>query len=158
MCDNFYNRVKNYVMSFYIPIVVAIPITPFVGWFEKYVFGDWEFLKFLVVLMIVDTLMGFLHHIKKKDFSVEGFEKILIKVICYGCALIVAHDLSSYKILGASIGGFEWFRVTICTALIVREALSILNNIQKVYPNVLPPRIRKYLKYYDETGEIKKNL
>ena len=134
MYDNFYNRVKNYVMSFYIPIVVAIPITPFVGWFEKYVFGDWEFLKFLVVLMIVDTLIGFLHHIKKKDFSVEGFEKILI------------------------IGGFEWFRVTICTALIVREALSILNNIQKVYPNVLPPRIRKYLKYYDETGEIKKNL
>ena len=73
MYDNFYNRVKKYVMSFYIPIVVAIPITPFVGWFEKYVFGDWEFLKFLVVLMIVDTLMGFLHHIKKDVYKRQVF-------------------------------------------------------------------------------------
>lgn len=141
-------------MSFYIPIVVAVPITPIMGYFEKYVFGDWMFLNYLVVLIVLDTLIGFVYHIMKKDFSIEGFEKILIKLICYGCALIVAHNLSSFKVLGSPVSGFEWFRVTICAALMVREGLSIINNIQKIYPDILPPRIRKYLKYYDDNGDF----
>lgn len=151
-----YKVLRNYMISFYYPILIAIPISPILTWFEKYVFGDWEFLKFLIVLIVVDTILGIFNSLKKKSLSLSGFEKVLTKLISYGCALIVAHNLSSYRILGEIVTGFDWFRTTICTALIVRESLSILNNIQKVYPNVLPPRIRKYLKYYDETGQLKK--
>ena len=31
--------------------MIALPITPFIELFEKYVFGDWEFVKYLVVLV-----------------------------------------------------------------------------------------------------------
>lgn len=150
-------KMQNYLASFYLPVILSIPIAPILGWFEKYVFGDWEFLKFLVVLMIVDTLLGLIIHTKKRDLSVQGFEKIIIKVICYGAALIVAHNLSSYRVLGEVIEGFNWFRTTICSSLIIRESLSILNGIQNLYPNILPARVRKYLKYYDDKGEFKKN-
>lgn len=148
---------KGYAMSFWYPLLIAIPISPIHGWFEKYVFGDWEFLKFLVILMVVDTVLGFWNHFKEKDLSLEGFEKILIKLICYGSALIVAHNLSSFQVLGEVISGFSWFRFTICTALIVREALSIFKQIDKLSPGIVPIRIKKYLKYYDDNGEFKNN-
>lgn len=154
MNDRIYIRMKNYLMSFIYPILFAIPISPITAWFEKYVFNDWGFVKFLVVLMCVDTVMGFIYHLMKKDFSLEGFEKIFIKLICYGSALIVAHNLSSYTILGSPVSGFAWFRVAVCTALIVREGLSIFNLIDKISPDIVPPRIKKYLKYYDEEGKF----
>lgn len=148
-------KMKGYAMSFWYPILIAIPISPIQGWFEKYIYGDWEFLKFLVILMVVDTFLGIWNHFKKKDLSLEGFEKILIKLICYGSALIVAHNLSSFQILGSSIDGFSWFRSTICTALVIRESLSIFKQIDKLSPGTIPSRIRKYLKYYDDNGEMK---
>ena len=148
-------KMKQYLMSFYLPIIVAIPFSPIIACFEKYVFGDWEFVKYLVAAMAIDTALGFVHHLLKKDFSIEGFEKILIKIICYGSALAVAHILSSFTVLGDQIIGFIWFRTTIYTALLVRECLSILNNIDKIKPDIIPPRIKKHLKYYDETGEIR---
>lgn len=154
MNNRYLNRMKNYLMSFWLPILVAIPLSPFTGWFEKYIFGDWEFLKFLVILMSVDTFLSVWFHIKKKDISLEGFQKILIKVICYGSALIVAHTMGNFTVEGALIPGFHWFRMVICTALIVREALSIFKKIEKLYPGLLSPRIKRYLKYYDETGEF----
>lgn len=141
-------------MSFLYPILIAVPTTPFVAWFEKYVFSDWEFVKFLIVLMCVDTFLGFVYHIKKKDISIEGFEKILIKIICYGAALIVAHNLSSYTVMGSSIGGFAWFRAFVCSALLVREGASIFSLTDRISPGLVPPRIRKYLRHYDETGQF----
>lgn len=150
-------KMHQYLMSFHIPILLAIPFSPIVVVFEKYVFGDWEFVKYLVTAMIIDTLLGFIHHLLQKDFSIEGFEKIFVKVICYGSALAVAHILSSFTVLGDPIEGFIWFRTTIYTALLIRECLSILNNVDKLKPDIVPSRIKRYLKYYDETGEIRKD-
>ena len=40
--------------------IMALPIAPLLEVIEKYVFGDWEFVKYLFVLVIFDTLLGFL--------------------------------------------------------------------------------------------------
>lgn len=157
MNDRYLYRMKSYLMSFIHPILIAVPISPVVLWFEKYVFNDWEFVKFLVVLMIMDTVLGFAYHLIKHNFSVEGFEKIFIKLLCYGAALIVAHNLSSFTINGDPVQSFNWFRVLICTALMVREGLSIFKMIDRLSPSLVSPRIKKYLKYYDETGEFPKD-
>lgn len=158
MNDRHLDRMKSYVMSFMYPILIAVPISPLILWFEKYVFNDWEFVKFLVVLMVVDTILGFAFHLKKHDISLEGFEKIIIKLLSYGAALIVAHNLSSFTIAGDPVSSFNWFRALICTALMVREGLSIFKMIDRLSPGLISPRIKKYLKYYDEEGEFPKKI
>ena len=62
-----------------------------VDWIEKYIFRDWEFLKFLVVLIVIDTLVSWVFHLRKKDFSSKGFAMIMTKLFVYSCLLIVAH-------------------------------------------------------------------
>ena len=147
---------KSYLGSFCYPILIALPLSPIVDWIEKYIFKDWEFLKFLVVLIIVDTLISWVFHLKKKDFSSKGFGMILTKIFVYGCLLIVAHVLGEYTIDGQTTTTFTWFRSLMSTALIVRESISIVENSGKINPSLVPVWVRKYLREFDENGFLRK--
>lgn len=147
---------KSYLGSFCYPILIALPLSPIVDWIEKYIFKDWEFLKFLVVLIIVDTLISWVFHLKQKDFSSKGFGMILTKIFVYGCLLIVAHVLGEYTIDGHTTTTFTWFRSLMSTALIVRESISIVENSGKINPNLVPVWVRKYLREFDENGFLRK--
>lgn len=147
---------KSYLGSFCYPILIALPLSPIVDWIEKYIFKDWEFLKFLVVLIIVDTLISWVFHLKQKDFSSKGFGMILTKIFVYGCLLIVAHVLGEYTIDGQTTTTFTWFRSLMCTALIVRESISIVENSGKINPSLVPVWVRKYLREFDENGFLRK--
>lgn len=146
---------KAYLGSFCYPLLVAIPLSPIVDLIEKYIFKDWEFLKFLVVLIVVDTLVSWVFHLRQKDFSSKGIGMIFTKLFVYACLLVVAHVLGGYTINGESTETFTWFRSLICTALIVREAVSIVENSGKINPNLVPSWIRKYLRDFDENGFLK---
>lgn len=149
-------KVINYIASFFYPLLVAIPLTPIVDWIEKYIFKDWEFLKYLVVLIAIDTVISWLYHFMHKDFSSKGFGMILIKLIIYSSLLVVGHVLGSYTIDGQTTTTFTWFRTLICTSLLVRETISIVENVGKINPNLVPLWIRKYLKDFDENGFLSK--
>jgi phage-related holin len=125
-----------------------------IGW-KKYIFRDWEFLKFLVVLIVIDTLVSWVFHLRKKDFSSKGFAMIMTKLFVYSCLLIVAHVLGGYTIDGQVTTTFTWFRSLMSTALIVRESVSIVENAGKISPNLVPSWIRKYLRDFDENGFLK---
>ena len=47
--------------------LIALPLSPLLELFERYVFGDWEFVKWLIVLVCVDTVLGFVKHWLSKD-------------------------------------------------------------------------------------------
>lgn len=152
------NRFKNYIYSFYFPIFLSIPIsfsntTLFI---EQYVFRDWEFLKYLMILIVVDTLVSWVYHIKNRDFSSKGFAMIITKLIIYCALLIVSHVLGNFTIEGGSIESYAWFKSIICNALIIRESISIVENTSKLCPNLVPSRIKKYLADFDENGFSKR--
>ena len=147
--------IKAYLGSFCYPLLVAIPLSPIVDWIEKYIFRDWEFLKFLVVLIVIDTLVSWVFHLTKKDFSSKGFAMIITKLFVYSCLLIVAHVLGGYTIDGQITTTFTWFRSLMSTALIVRESVSIVENAGKISPNLVPSWVRKYLRDFDENGFLK---
>ena len=46
------SKFKNYIYSFYFPILLSIPISfsNTASFIEQYVFRDWEFLKYLMIL------------------------------------------------------------------------------------------------------------
>lgn len=150
-------NLTSYMGSYAYPLLFAIPISPLVNWFEKYVFHDWEFVKYLVVLIIIDTLISWVYHIREKDFSSKGFGMILVKLFSYTALLSLGHILSSYTIQSNEVTTFTWINSLICTSLLIREGISIVENISKLNPNLVPTWLRKFLQDFDENGFIKKN-
>ena len=156
MRKTFYNM-RKYAASFIMPVLVSIPLSPLIGIVEKYLFADWEYLKFLIIFMIIDTLASWWYHFKKKDFSSKGFSQLFTKIIIYSLLLIIAHGFASYSIGGETIEAMKWFRTFICTALLVREAISIVEKFDKIKPGIIPESITKRLKSFEDKGKFDKN-
>lgn len=157
MYNKYINKTKKYAASFFIPFMAAIPLYPAVAIIEKYLFSDWEFLKYLIVFMTIDTLTSWWYHIREKSFSSKGFARLFTKIIIYSILLIIAHGFAAHTVSGEIIEPLKWFRTFICTALMVREGLSIIENLNKIMPGIIPPAITKYLNDFDENGKFKKN-
>ena len=149
-------KTRAYATSFVIPLLLAIPIAPIVARIEKYLFSDWEFLKFLILFMTIDTLVSWWYHIKQKTFSSKGFAQLFTKIIIYSLLLILSHGFAVHTIGGETLDPLKWFRTFICTALMVREGISIVENMNKIKPGIIPPAITKYLKGFDEHGKFNK--
>jgi toxin secretion/phage lysis holin len=147
---------RKYLHSFIPPVIISIPLSILVELFEKYIFSDWDFLRFLVVFLILDTLTSWWYHIREKDFSSKGFAQLFVKLIIYSILLIVAHVFTGYTIQSNPEVVFDWFGTFICTALLVREGISIVENLNKIKPGLIPKIITKYLKDFDEKGIYKK--
>lgn len=151
-------KFKSYLYSFYLPIILSIPLSfsTTTSFIEQYVFRDWEFLKYLMILVVIDTIVSWIYHLKNKDFSSKGFGMIAIKLIIYSSLLIVSHVIGNFTVEGGSIESYTWFRSVVCNALIIRESISIVENASKLYPGLVPQRIKKYLDDFDENGSLKK--
>ena len=136
--------------------LVSIPLSPIAELFEKYVFGDWEFVKFLIVLISLDTLLGFVKHYIAKDVDSRAFAMIAKKLIAYSAVMILSHVLSNFAVDGESVESFVWFRYFACSALMVREAISIIENSEEILPGFFPKSVISRLKGFDsDTGEKK---
>jgi toxin secretion/phage lysis holin len=131
-------------------------IAPFISFVNKYIFSDWQFAVFLVVICGVDTLLGAYKAIKLKEFSSKGFEMVFKKIIIYTCTLITVHVLVHFSIGNKAASVFAWFDYVIFSAIMVREAISIFENIAIIDPDAFPKSILKYLKQFDSfTGEFR---
>lgn len=150
-------ELQKYMFSFLIPCLIAIPFSWLFDLFERYIFADWEFLRFLIVFMTLDTVVSWWYHIKQRDFSSKGFSRLFVKIIIYSVLLIIAHGFATYTIAGEQVEPLKWFRSFICTALLIRESISIVENLNKIMPGIIPPIITRYLNDFDENGRFKKN-
>lgn len=130
-------------------IMLSVPFSMITGFFEKYIFSDWEFVKWLIVLMAVDTVLGFIKHFIRNDISSRAWGMILKKIIIYSSVLALTHVLSNFCVAGIQVDSFLWFRTFACTALIVREGLSIIENIEEIYPGFFPSWVVKRFKEFD---------
>ena len=147
--------------------LIALPLSPFLELFERYVFGDWEFVKWLIVLVCVDTVLGFVKHWLSKDISSKAYGMIGRKLIIYSCVLVpvsythlrahetvlvLSHVMGNFSIAGQVVDSFVWFRYFACTALMVREALSIIENVEEICPGFFPKAIINKLKGFDNVS------
>lgn len=138
---------------------VSIPLSPIAELFEKYVFGDWEFVKFLIVLICLDTVLGFIKHWLTHDINSKAFAMIAKKLIVYSAVMILGHVLSSFSVGGEPVESFVWFRYFACSALMVREAISIIENGEEILPGFFPVSVISRLKGFDnETGKKKPDI
>lgn len=140
--------------NIFMTTIIAIPLSPLAELFEKYVFGDWEFVRFLVVLIILDTLLGFIRHWIAHDISSRAFGMIARKLLVYSSVMVLGHVMSQFSVAGEPVDSFVWFRYFACSALMVREGISIIENLEDIMPGFFPAWVIRRLKGFDNiTGE-----
>jgi len=122
--------------------------------FNKYFFDDWDFLPFLVVLVTLDTATGVWKSLKRSDFSSYSFGAFITKVILYAIFLFVIHGLTSFSKSEAVKTMFVWIEQLGYAAIIVREAVSIIENIGVIAPKLIPNWILKRLRQFDDNGQF----
>lgn len=117
--------------------VCATALVPFMDYFvcliNKYLFTDWSFLKWLVVLLILDLLTGIWKSYSKKEaMTSRGLRMTLSKVIQYSVFLIVIHVLVHFTIDGERVTMLDWLDDYAYTFLMCIEARSIWENINEI--------------------------
>ncbi len=135
-------------------LTVTLAAAGLLKWLEKYIFGDWEYMLFLLLLIVGDTLLGFYLAWRSHTIESRAWAKIVEKLITYFSLLIVCHILADYTIDGQKFEYFAWAKHLGYSALIVRESISIIENAGKIRPNLLPTWILKRLQKFDKTGKL----
>lgn len=139
----------------FLNIGLAILLTPVFRFIQLYIYNDWDYLLYLGVLIVIDSLLGIYNAWLKHSISSKGFGQIITKVLIYGATLVTVHVIASFKIDGVHPTIISYGDNLIMTSLIVREAISIFENISIVYPGIIPAIILKRLKAFDsDTGEV----
>ncbi len=119
-----------------------------------YLFSDWEFMISLLIITHIDTVLGVWLAVRNQQVSSRGFAGYFEKHIIYALFLIMCHVLTHLKIDGREVAFFQWVNNMFYVAILVREAISILEKVGAIKPNLIPNWILAYLKRFDASGRI----
>lgn len=143
--------------KFKLPLCVSAILVPAMQLFEKYIFNDWEFIGFLIVLIALDTITGVWKHYKLNTVSSQGFGRFMVKVIVYGIFLIVVHVLGNFSDKPLVEEIFSWVDTLCYGAIVVRESISIIENLGAIQPGLIPVWVLKKLKQFDNEGKFEEH-
>jgi len=126
--------------------ILALPISCIADILERYVLGDCHWVLYLAVLMALDTFLGFTKHWLTHTVSSKGWGDVGIKLLLYSTVLILGHVLANVEMAaGTGTAHLTWFKTFACVFLIVRETLSIVENIEEIKPGFWPKWLVKRL-------------
>jgi phage-related holin len=101
-------------------------------------------------LVLIDTSLGFWKSIKMGRVSSSGFGKLFTKLIIYWLFIKMVDKVIVVDFL-------TWAGDLFLSGLIIREAISIIENMDLIYPGIIPPWISRKLHDFDDDGEINKS-
>ena len=144
-------------MKTIIAAIGALPLTILVN-VLKYVYRDWEFAKWIGIAILIDTAVSIVKHWLLRDISSETFwAKFAKKIFVYMMLLVTSNLLSNYTVNGHVVGSTQWMGEYLCVAMLVREAVSIVENTNAIV-SWCPKWFLNRLKDFNEKGEyINKN-
>ncbi|MDO7875542.1 phage holin family protein [Hymenobacter sp. ASUV-10] len=133
-------------------LALGVVLTPVLAIVQKYIFADWEFLRYLGVLLVVDTILGVRRHWLAHTISSRGFSRLFQKSGIYLALLVLTHVLSSFTVHGEPNLFFKWFDTFMYSCMMAREALSILEHAALIEPRLVPKALLKRLALVSEEG------
>jgi phage-related holin len=146
---------KIKILSLIVPLII---FAPFVRFFEKYIWDDWQFAATMVLLVGIDTALGTLYAYKTKELSSKKMGGLGVKVIVYGLSLATIHNITHHTVHGepntvlASI--LPWMDATLYAYFVIREVMSINEKCGKLGYPIFPKFITKRFEDFDENGNF----
>ena len=131
---------------------LGLLLSPAIHFIETYLYSDWQFLKFLLIVIAIDTCLGVWLSFKNHNVSSGKFSRLFNKLVLYLVFMVLTHILCHYTVEGAQNNLFGWFSSLAYSGIMVRESLSIVENLSALYPGLLPDWIMERLKNYEKTG------
>ena len=125
-----------------------------IPYIEKYLFADWDFVVSLVVILLIDTGTGMWKSLIERNFNSYKFGRVFIKAIVYIVFLIMVHTLTSYKVRGETSRLLSWLDNLAYAGILIREAISILENLTVISPNTIPSWILERFKLFNKSGRV----
>jgi hypothetical protein len=133
-------------------VCLGLLINPFLTFVQKYIFADLDFIIFVGLIILLDTILGVWKGLKYNKFSSFRFYDVVEKVVLYGFFLVFVHIGTHFR------GGTSWLSGWLdnigYTIVIVREGISLIENIGAIRPQLLPKWLLSKLKDFDEKGEL----
>jgi phage-related holin len=123
--------------------------------FEKYLFNDWQYLIFMVTLVFIDSVLGAYAAYKRKELSSTGWGKIIEKLLIYFSFLVMTHVLMFVTINGEKVTLLSWLDDTLFFSILIREAISVVENAALINPALIPKWLLAKLKSFDNEGNPK---
>jgi len=115
--------------------------------FEKDHNISFDMVTSIMWLVLLDTITGFWKHLKLRRLSSEGWGKFIVKVIIYWMFIKLVDKIIVVDML-------KFVGDLMLSGLIIREAISVIENMGVIYPGIIPPFILKKLKDFDDDGEF----
>lgn len=137
------------------PFVIAWTWSAFATLFQTYIFSRWDYLIYLSIAILIDTILGVWKAFKYNQISSTKLGGLVVKVVLYGLFLILINSLSNFAQYNWSKLLFSYLQETFYVAIMIRETISIVENIGAIKPDLLPSWILKKLKSFDESGKYK---
>lgn len=135
-----------------IALITAAPFTVLAE-LLKYIYQDWEFAKWIAVAIALDTLLGMVKAFIHKDLSSEEFwRRFWKKIVGYLALLILSNILTNYTVGGEVVGATQWIGTYLCSYMLIREAISVLENVNAIVP-IAPRWLLERMKDFNEKGE-----
>lgn len=98
-----------------------------------------------MVFVVLDTVTGIIAAIIAHELSSRKFGRFASKLFIYSVLLIVTHGLTHFQIHSVLNFVYKAFDGITYTFLMGREAISILENLNKIDPELIPESISKRL-------------
>jgi hypothetical protein len=145
------NKLKScYVLTLGLLLNSFLPSV--IEFIQKYIFADVDIAIFIAILITLDTGLGVWKGLKYNRFSSFRFNDVIEKVVLYGIFLIFVHICTHFNEGKSWLS--DWFDTVGYSIVIVREGISLIENIGAIRPNILPAWILKRLKDFDEKGKF----
>lgn len=113
-------------------LVVALFSSPILDGFAKYVVGELTVGWFILVMIIIDTALGFWVAFRVKNVSSTKFSRVFEKLIIYMALLSATFALSSTLKGGMfEVIAVETRQITVAF-IVIREFISIIEKASKL--------------------------
>jgi len=126
-------------------------IAPGVAVLEQYVFGDLAFVWFLMLLVFIDTALGFRLAWKNKRIASKAFSRVLDKLFVYLSLMTASYAIAQMGGAGEDSILFMSLRWLVVSYISIREFISIAEK-STLMGYGLPEWLMKHLRDYAEKG------
>ena len=122
---------------------------------EKYIYSDWQFAFSIIILIVVDTVLAMYAAYKNKQpITSRKFSAVFEKIIVYFSMLVMTKVLMSFLINGSSLNIFSWVDEVVCSFVVVRESISILEKATDINETLVPKWLLSKLKGFAVDGKF----
>lgn len=147
------SSVKTVCLQVYIGFK-SIILTPFIFFFERFIFSDWDFGISVLILLLIDAFVAISVSMLRKEITVlkMTFEWLLRSLVLL-CGVLTFSVIDKALIDGQPNGLIDWVHSGFLVVFLFAIVAGVLNNLYLIYPAEWIKEILKKIGFKKENNQ-----